>query len=227
MRCEAQKRRASTLTKSAPAGHDDGGGHLRARVVSQAALAVMDKERAALDGEAGVVGLRRDDAGLDRKARAPEGVGLSVRGGVDGVRSGRDGRPRLRRWTKPLMSSQRALKRRPGVWPRGRCGVGLIGPERRRFAFADRSDDRRRVERITSWTPHGSPSLFFHQTGNPNCRRTSIPDILMYLVLIHQEHPCFEIGGPIVCGPEGAQGVGGGLADGIVDESRADDASGL
>ena len=89
MRCDAQNRSASTLTKSAPAGHDDGGGHPRARVVSQAALAVMDKERAALDGEAGVVGLRRDDARLDRKTRAPESVGLSIRGGVDGVRSGR------------------------------------------------------------------------------------------------------------------------------------------
>ena len=70
--------------KSVPAGHDDGGGHSRARVVSQAALAVMDKERAALDGEAGVVGLSRDDAGLDRKTRAPKGVGLQ--------------RPRRRRW---------------------------------------------------------------------------------------------------------------------------------
>ena len=59
---------------SVPAGHDDGGGHSRARVVSQAAFAVMDKERAALDGEAGVVGLRRDDAALDRKTRAPESV---------------------------------------------------------------------------------------------------------------------------------------------------------
>ena len=82
--------------KSIPAGHDDGGGHPRARVVSQAAIAVMDKERAALDGEAGVVGLRRDDAGLDRETRAPEGVGLRIRVGVNRVRSGRDRRLRLR-----------------------------------------------------------------------------------------------------------------------------------
>ena len=83
--------------KSVPAGHDNGGRQPRARVVSQAAFAVMDEERAALDGEAGVVGFRRDDPGLDRKTRAPEGVGLSVRGGVDGVRCGRGVRPRLRR----------------------------------------------------------------------------------------------------------------------------------
>ena len=70
-RAEAQRLDAH---KSAPAGHDDGGGHSRARVVSQAALGVMDKERAALDGEAGVVGLRRDDAGLDSETRAPKGV---------------------------------------------------------------------------------------------------------------------------------------------------------
>lgn len=60
--------------ESAPAGHDDGDGHFRARVVSQAALAVMDKQGAALHGEAGIVGLSRDHAGLDRKTRSPEGV---------------------------------------------------------------------------------------------------------------------------------------------------------
>ena len=76
--------------ETAPARHDDGGGHLRTRIVSEAALAIMDKERAALDGQAGTVGLRRDDARLDRKARAPKGVELRVRGGFDCVRSGRD-----------------------------------------------------------------------------------------------------------------------------------------
>jgi hypothetical protein len=134
----------------------------------------MDKERSTLDGEARVVGLHRDDARLDRKAFAPKGVGLGVRGGVDGVRRGPDGRPRLRRWTKPLVSSQGALKRRSRVWSRRRCGVGLIGSKRRRFAFADRSDDRRRVERVTSWTPHGSPRLSFRQTAKSNNRRASI-----------------------------------------------------
>ena len=55
--------------ETAPAGHDNGGVHLRARIVSEAALAIVDKERAALDDQAGVVGLRRDDARLYRKAR--------------------------------------------------------------------------------------------------------------------------------------------------------------
>jgi hypothetical protein len=147
--------------KSAPAGHDDGGRHPRARVVSQAALVVMDKERAALDGEAGVVGLRRDDARLDRKTRAPEGVGFSIRGGVD------DARRPLRFWgprgvlAKPPMLSQVSLKCRPCVWPGGRRSIVLVRPKRRRFAFADRRDDRRRVEWIASWTSHGStPAVF-------------------------------------------------------------------
>jgi hypothetical protein len=81
--------------ESAPASHYDRGRHPRAGVVSEAAVAVINKERAALDGEAGVVGLCRDDTGLDRKTSAPEGVGFSIRGGVDGVRCRRDGRPRL------------------------------------------------------------------------------------------------------------------------------------
>ena len=114
-RAEAQRLDAQ---ETAPASRDDYGGHPRARVESEASLAVMDKERAALDGEAGAVGLRRDDARLDRKTRAPKGVGLGVRSGVDGARRRRDGRPRLRRWTKPLMSSQVSLKRRPRV---GQC----------------------------------------------------------------------------------------------------------
>ena len=197
--------------KSAPAGHDDGGGHSRARVVSQAALGVMDKERAALDGEAGVVGLRRDNSGLDRKTRAPESVGLSVRGGVDDVLSGRDGRPRLRGCGMPPMPSQVDFKRHPRVWPRGHRSVVLVGPERRCFAFADRGDDRRRVEWIASWTPHGLPRLFPRQTGKPNCRRTSISDILMYLALIHQAHRCFE-GQAYRLRPEGLKEPRGGLA---------------
>jgi hypothetical protein len=134
-------------------------GIFRSRVVSQATFAVVDKERAALDGEASVVGLRRDNAGLDRKTRAPEGVRLTVRGSVDGVRSRRGSGARLRRWTKALMSSQVQIKRRPCVWAGGGRGVGLIGPERRRFTVVDRGVDRRSVERITSWTPHGLPRL--------------------------------------------------------------------
>ena len=63
----------------------------------------MDKERPALDGEAGVIGLRRNHAGLDRKARAPESVGLSIRGGVDGVRRGRGGRRRLKESEGPRL----------------------------------------------------------------------------------------------------------------------------
>jgi hypothetical protein len=50
-------------------------------------------------------------------------------------------------------------------------------PSRRCFTRADRLDDRRRVEWITSWTPHGLPLLFSRQTDNPNCRRASISDI--------------------------------------------------
>ena len=137
-------------------------GHLSARVVSQATLAVMDKKRSTLDREAGVVGLHRDDARLDRKTRAPESVGLCVGDGVDGMRSGLGCRPRLRRWTKPLMLSQVALKRRPCIWPGSHRSIVLVRPERRRFAFAYRRDDRRRVEWITSWTPHGArPHLFY------------------------------------------------------------------
>jgi hypothetical protein len=159
MRCT--KSQSLDAYESAPASHYDSGRHSRARVISQAALAVIDKERAALDGEAGVVGLRRDDARLDCKAFAPKGVGLGVCGGVDGVRSGPDGRPRLRRWTKPLVSSQGALKRRSRVWSRRRRGIVLVGRQRRCFAFVDRSDDRRRVERIASRSPHGLVSLLF------------------------------------------------------------------
>jgi hypothetical protein len=114
-----------------------------------------------------------------RETRAPEGVGLCVRGGVDGVRSGRDGQPRLRRWTKPLMPSQVALKRRSRVWPRGHRSVFLVGLEWRCFAFADRRDDRRRVEWITPWTPHGSSRLFRVRQENRAAARVSIPDILM------------------------------------------------
>jgi hypothetical protein len=147
--------------ESAPAGHDDGGRHPRAGVVAEAAVAVVDKERAALDGQAGVVGLRRDHAGLDRKTRAPEGVGLGVRGGVNGVWSRQDGLPGPRRWAEPLMSLQDGLKRGSRVWPGSRRGVGLVCPERRRFASTDRRDDRRRVERITSWTPQLPACLFF------------------------------------------------------------------
>jgi hypothetical protein len=168
MRCA--KPQGLNAHEPVPAGHDDGRGHSCACVVSQAAFAVMDKERAALDGEAGVVRLRRDDAGLDRETRAPEGVGLGIRGGVDGVRSGRDGRLRLRRWAEPLMSLQDGLKRRSRVWPRGRGSIVLVGPERRRFAVVDRRDDRRRVEWIASWTPHGSPRLFFRRTGKSDGR---------------------------------------------------------
>jgi hypothetical protein len=58
------------------------------------------------------------------------------------------------------MSLQDGLKRRSRVWPRGRGGIVLISPERRCFASADSGDDRRRVEWITSWTPHGSPHRF-------------------------------------------------------------------
>jgi hypothetical protein len=152
--------------QSVPAGHDDGGGRSRARVVSQAAFAVVDKERAALDGEAGVVGLCRGDARLDCKAFAPKGVGLCIGDGIDGMWSLPHDRPRLRRWTKPPMSSQVALKRRPSVWPRGDRSVVLVRPERRGFAFADRGDDRRRVERIASRSPHDLPHLFSRETRN-------------------------------------------------------------
>jgi hypothetical protein len=48
MRCAEAKR--LDAHNSAPAGHDDGGGHCRARVVSQAAFAIMDEERPAFDG---------------------------------------------------------------------------------------------------------------------------------------------------------------------------------
>jgi hypothetical protein len=165
--------------KSAPAGHDDGGGHSRAGVVSETTLAVLDKERATLNGQAGVVGLHRDDAGLNRKTRAPESVGLCIGDSVDGMRSGLGCQPRLRRWAEPLMPPQVALKRRARIWPYGRRGVGLIGPERRRFAFADRSDDRRRVEWITSWTPHCLPVCFLVRQENRIVVHVSIPDILL------------------------------------------------
>jgi hypothetical protein len=59
---------------------------------------------------------------------APKGVRLSVRSGVDGMRSEWGGPPRLRRWAKPLVSSQVALKSRPRVWPRGHRSVVPVGP---------------------------------------------------------------------------------------------------
>jgi hypothetical protein len=195
MRCA--KAQGLDAHKSIPAGHDDGGGHSRPGVVSQAAFAVIDKERAALDTEAGVVGLRSNDARLDRKARVPENVGLSICGGVAGVRSGPNGRRRLMQsrgprlksrlpglgrshtsvervaWSgialdagdrpgdsqmaKPFMSAQINLKSRPRVWAGGRRSIVLIGHKRRCLAIADSCNDRRRVEWITSRTPHGSP----------------------------------------------------------------------
>jgi len=63
----------------------------------------MDEERPALDGKAGVIGLRGDHAGLDRKTRAPERVRLSIRGCVDGVRRGGGGRPRFRESEGPRL----------------------------------------------------------------------------------------------------------------------------
>ena len=103
--------------ESAPAGHDDGGGHLRARVVSQAALAVIDKERAALDGEAGVVGLGRDDARLDREARAPENVGTQ--------------RPRRHRWRAEQAERSARAQAKRGSAPQGSIagpGAAADGP---------------------------------------------------------------------------------------------------
>lgn len=63
------------------------------------------------------------------------------------------------------MSLQVDLERRPRVRACSRRGVGLVCPQRRCVAFADRSDDRRRVEWITSWTTHGSPRPLRRQTG--------------------------------------------------------------
>jgi hypothetical protein len=63
----------------------------------------MDKERAALDGEAGVICLGRDNARFDRKARTPDGVGLSVR---EGMKSRRNGRPRLSQSRGPRLKSR-------------------------------------------------------------------------------------------------------------------------
>ncbi len=184
MRCA--KPQSLDAHKSIPAGRDDGGGHSRARVVPQATFAVMDKERAAPDDEAGIVRLGRDDAGLDLETCAPEGIGLGIRGGVDSVQSGRGGRTRLMRWAEPLMSLQDGFKRRSRVRPCSRGGVVLIRPERRRFAFADCRDDRRRVEWIASWTPHGSPHLC-RRARRRFARRCIQPESSRYLGLGKRE----------------------------------------
>ena len=162
MRCDAQNRRASTLTNPpqpamtmatgilAPASY------LRRRSPSWTKSDPPLTERLALS--ASIVTTRDLTA-----RRAPQKASeLCVGDGVDDMRSGLGCRPRLRRWTKPLMLSQVALKRRPCIWPGSHRSIVLVRPERRRFAFAYRRDDRRRVEWITSWTPHGArPHLFY------------------------------------------------------------------
>jgi hypothetical protein len=64
---------------AAPSGHDDRRRHARAGIVSEPPLTIVDKERAAFDRKACVVGFRRDDAGLDRKPSLPKGVAFRVR----------------------------------------------------------------------------------------------------------------------------------------------------
>jgi len=111
MRCTEPER--LDAHESAPAGHHDSGRHPRAGVVAEAAVAVVDKERAALDGEAGVVGLYRDHAGLNRKTSAPESIRFSVCSGVGRVRSGRTDRPRLRQSGGPRLKRRLPAVGRP------------------------------------------------------------------------------------------------------------------
>jgi hypothetical protein len=68
------------------------------------------------------------------------------------------------------MPLQEGFKRRSRVWSRGRRGIVLIRSKRRRLVLADRRDDPRGVERITSWTPHGSPSRLFSTERKANGR---------------------------------------------------------
>ena len=65
-----------------PSGHNDRGRHTRARIVSKPPNAIADKERAAPDGKACVVGFRGYDARLDREPSLPKGIAFRVGYGV-------------------------------------------------------------------------------------------------------------------------------------------------
>src|SRR5271165_4559793 len=119
MPCEAQKRRASTLTNPPQPAMTMAAGILAPASYLRRRSASWTKSEPPLTVRHG---LRGEDAGLDRETRAPEGVGLSIRGGVGRMRSGCGGQHKLRRWAKSLMSLQDGLKRRSRVWPRGRGG---------------------------------------------------------------------------------------------------------
>ena len=132
---------------AAPSGHDDCGRHARARIVSNAPLAVANDERAALDGNARAIIFRRDDARFDLKPGFPKGVAFRI-----GPRVGYGSFALARVWgcrERRLSGSQHRLPRRSCVRPRGCLGVSAIDG---RAWLAGRKPRQRRgkVNRVTA-----------------------------------------------------------------------------
>lgn len=138
---------------AAPSGHDDCGRHARARIVSNAALAVANNERAALDGKARAIIFRRDDARFDLKPGFPKGVAFRI-----GRRVGYGSFALARLWgcrERRLSGSQHRLPRRSCVRPRGCLGVSAIDG---RAWLAGRKPRQRRgkVYRVTARFAHAA-----------------------------------------------------------------------
>ena len=139
---------------AAPSRHNDRGGQARAGIVSKPPLAVANHERAAPDGKAGVVGLSRYDARLDRKPGLPKSVAFRVNhrfgyGAVVGLYRAVFVASRERR----LLRSQQSLPRSPAIRPRGGFGISAIDSGAGRAA---RQVGKRRgkVYRIATGPPH-------------------------------------------------------------------------
>ena len=141
---------------AAPTRHDDRGGHARARIVSKPPNAIADKERAAPNRKACVVGFRGYDARLDREPSLPKGVAFRV-GGRVGYRlaDSRSCSVAAFRWfsERCLPQAQQSLPRQPGIRPRSYFGVGAIDSRAGRARIEPRQR-RRNVNRIATRPPH-------------------------------------------------------------------------
>lgn len=131
--------------ETAPTRHDDSRRMLTPGHVFQAALAIEDNERAALDPEAGIVGACRDDRWFDLEAFAPI------------IRRRRVG---FRRWfgCDANLPMQQKIERRTRVGARGCRGVVFIGSARCRLSTFDRLSDSSDVEHVAARSCHASPS---------------------------------------------------------------------
>jgi hypothetical protein len=182
---------------AAPSGHDDRRRHARAGIVSEPPLTIVDKERAAFDRKACVVGFRRDDAGLDRKPSLPKGVAFRVR-------------PRLRagvgvgyraaiaciwplaafRWFGEgrLPQAQQSLPRRPAVRPCGCFGISAIdgGPGR---ASGKPRQRRVKVYWIAARPPHAATLRWPARRVILGCGQAHVPALAFAHLLARGASP--------------------------------------